>query len=130
MRQKAYALHTNKTLSCLETLLGMMALPTPILKHTPLIICGVAMAIMGQMAACNLVLESNKAAEGRERIRLGIGALKEFTEVWPLGRRTNLEMKAIGRELLNITNANGIGTTTETLLDHEDEFRTVTATLT
>lgn len=85
---------------------------------------------MGQMAACNLVLESNKAAEGRERIRLGIGALKEFTEVWPLGRRTNLEMKAIGRELLNITNANGIGTTTATLLDHEDEFRTVTATST
>lgn len=129
MRQNFHELHTSKTLASLETLLGMMALPTPILKHTPLIICGLAMAIMGQMAACNLVLEFNKAAEGRERIRLGIGALKEFTEVWPLGRRTNLEMKAIGRELLNIPNANGAGTPLETMLPHEGEFHAPTATL-
>lgn len=129
MRQKAYALHTSKTLSSLEMLLGMMALPTPILKHTPLITCGVGMAIMGQMAACNLVFGSDKAAEGRERIRLGIGALKEFAEVWPLGRRTNLEIKAICRQLLNIPNANGVGTPMETVLGHEDEFRTLTATL-
>ncbi|KFY83029.1 hypothetical protein V498_08331 [Pseudogymnoascus sp. VKM F-4517 (FW-2822)] len=107
-------------------LLGMMALPTAILKHAPLIICGVGMAIMGQMAACNLVLGSDKAAEGRGR--LGIGALKEFTEVWPLGRRTNLEIKAIGRQLLNIPNDNGVGTPMETVLGHEDEFRTLTAT--
>lgn len=124
MGQSVHAFHTYKTLESLEALLGMITLPASILKHTPLIICGLAMAIMGQISACILVLEDNKILEARERIRLGIGALKVFTEVWPLAKKTIVEMKAIARELLNIRNAredgtNGITTGIEMVLSCE-----------
>ncbi|KIM93884.1 hypothetical protein OIDMADRAFT_172967 [Oidiodendron maius Zn] len=122
MRQTARALHTNKALESLESLLGMMTLPTPIMKHTPLIICALAMAIMGQISACRLVLEPKEVIEARERIRLGIGALRAFTEIWPLGRKTILEMKTIARELLNIPHAKGNETPVGQVLTREGVY--------
>jgi hypothetical protein len=128
-RQKAHAFHTSKAIASLEAVLGMLAIPSPLTKHSPLIICGVAMAIMGQIAACNLVLECDKAAEGRERIRLGIGALKKLADIWPLSRKTLQEIKAIGRELLNIPNGRGIETPMETLPARDGGFYGEVSTL-
>jgi hypothetical protein len=98
--QQIRTVHTAKALEAIHAFLSMFALPSPALKHTPLLTCALAMAIMGQLSACSFLLQGSKRAEGRERVRLGLGALKAFVDTWPLGVRTLKEMKAIARDML------------------------------
>lgn len=78
LMQKAYSFHTRKAVESIESTFSMMVVPTPFIKHTPLMICGLAMAIMSQLSACDNVLQASKLDEARERIRLGLGVLKAF----------------------------------------------------
>lgn len=100
-RENALAFHTTKALEGVEALLNLFALPTPIIGHSPMSFCGVAMAIMGQLSACKNVLDAPNTLAGRERIRLGIGALKIYIEIWPLACQTLAEVKCIARGLLS-----------------------------
>jgi hypothetical protein len=70
--------------------------------HTPLVICGLTLAILAQISACTFVLKGADYVAGRDHVRLGLGAVKEFSEVWPVGRKTMKEVKAIAREALSL----------------------------
>jgi hypothetical protein len=103
LRQRGYAFHTQKTLEAIETCITLYSLPSPFIKHTPIIICGLAMAIMGQLSACTIGVEDGSGSgAARERVRLGIGALKAYDDAWALGKKTTEEVKIMARELLGI----------------------------
>ncbi|TGO24904.1 hypothetical protein BPAE_0092g00230 [Botrytis paeoniae] len=112
-------LHTKKTIEAAQTAMNLYALPSPILLHTPLGICGITKATLANLSACAYVY--NSRADGRERggnlerssewkmardrVRLGLGATKVLAGVWEGARGTERELKAIARGFL----ANGAG---------------------
>jgi len=103
--QRSMALHTAKTLEATSAVIMMFALPTHMLKHSPLVICALALAVMAQVSACNhirkLSTHKTEAYEiGRDRVRLGLGALKSLTLVWSLAGRSVKEVVGVSRELL------------------------------
>lgn len=82
-----------------ERALNLFTAPTACIKHTPLLVCAVALAILAELSACSYVLQGEEYAAARTRIRLGIGTLKEFGRIWSVGDQTLSEVKTIAREV-------------------------------
>jgi hypothetical protein len=100
--QKFVIIHTAKALEAIEAAIKLFALPSPYLKHSPVVTCALALAIMAQVSACNHVIRKggNSYLAGRERIRLGLGVLKTHERYWGLARRSVAEVKNVARQLL------------------------------
>ncbi|KAF7911282.1 uncharacterized protein EAF01_002789 [Botrytis porri] len=111
-------LHTKKTIEAAQTAMNLYALPSPILSHTPLGICGITKATLANLSACAYVYNNRDDRErggnferssewkmARDRIRLGLGATKVLAGVWEGARGTERELKAIARGVF----ANGAG---------------------
>jgi hypothetical protein len=94
---KTYWLHTKKTLEAAEAAVNLYALPTSIINHTPLGICGIVLSTLANLSACAYILTGSEWYRTRDRIRLGLGCLKTFSEVWEVSRWTEKETKKIAR---------------------------------
>ncbi|KAA8575019.1 hypothetical protein EYC84_004240 [Monilinia fructicola] len=106
-------LHTKKTIEAAQTAINLYALPSPILLHTPMGICGITKATLANLSACAYVYDkrgegiegraeqgsksSNEWRMARDRIRLGLGATKVLAGVWEGAKGTERELKAIAR---------------------------------
>ncbi|THV45431.1 hypothetical protein BGAL_0490g00060 [Botrytis galanthina] len=104
-------LHTKKTIEAAQTAMNLYALPSPILLHTPLGICGITKATLANLSACAYVYNnrgddrerggnferSGEWKMARDRIRLGLGATKVLAGVWEGARGTERELKTIAR---------------------------------
>ena len=99
-QQRAYDFHTTKVLQASESAIGLFTLPTPFLKHTPLVICSMTLSLLAQIAACRLKLKGLLYNAARDRIRLGLGVIKTMGEVWPVAQKTVKEVQIIAREAL------------------------------
>ncbi|KAF2424404.1 hypothetical protein EJ08DRAFT_555121, partial [Tothia fuscella] len=94
--------HTAKIMRAIERLTEMLTLPGRIAVHTPFTICMIATATIAHLSACQNVLSSEDTKVARERIRVAMGALEVFAEVWPRGKKVVKEVKAVARELLSL----------------------------
>jgi hypothetical protein len=101
-QQRAYDLHTTKVLQASESAIGLFTLPTPFLKLTPLVICSLTISLLAQIAACRLKLKGFVYNAARDRIRLGLGVIKDMSEVWPVARKTVKEVQMIARQTLSL----------------------------
>lgn len=64
-----------------------------------MIVCGVVLSILAQLSACSYVLQGTQYDTARNRIRLGIGTLKEYGKIWQVGHQSLVEVKNIAREV-------------------------------
>ncbi|KAL3425417.1 C6 transcription factor [Phlyctema vagabunda] len=94
-------MHTRKTLDSAEAAIALYSLPSPLLGHSPLGICAISASILAQLSACAYFVQGNEWKTTRDRIRLGLGCLKGFGEVWSTSRRTERETKAIARAVFS-----------------------------
>lgn len=94
--------HTAKILKAVERLTALLTLPVPISLHTPYSICVIASPTIAYLSACKHLLEGEELKLARERIRVAIGALEGFGDVWPRGKKVVREVKIIARELLGL----------------------------
>jgi hypothetical protein len=99
---RTYWLHTKKVLEAAETAIKLYTLPTPILQHSPLGICGIVIFTLANISACSHVLSGPEWHRTRDRIRLGLGGLKKFGEVWKIGERTEKETKKIAKHVFTL----------------------------
>jgi hypothetical protein len=98
-KDRSYWLHTKKTLEAAEAAINLYALPIPILQHSPLGICGIALSTLANLSACAYILSGGEWYRTRDRIRLGLGGLKKFGECWKTARRTERETKKVARNV-------------------------------
>lgn len=65
-------------------------------------VCGVALSILAHLSACSYVFPKGEGewSAARERIKLGIGALKQYGETWEVGQSTLMEIKRIAVAVL------------------------------
>lgn len=102
-QQRARDFHTTKVLEAAREGLGLFTLPGPFIAHSPLLICGLSLTLLAEISACRSQLKGDLYASSRERLRLGLGVLKAFGEVWGVGKRTRGEIQNIAREMLRNT---------------------------
>jgi hypothetical protein len=96
---RTYWLHTKKALDAAGAAIDQYALPCLIRHHSSAYICGVAKMTLANLSACANILEGAEWLQTRDRIRLGLGTLKGYGEVWPLAQRTEKELKKIARQV-------------------------------
>lgn len=99
---RTYWLHTKKTLEAAEAAINLYALPCPILNHTPLGICGLALSTLANLSACAYILSGAEWYRTRDRIRLGLGGLKAMGDIWQISKRTEKETKQIARSVFSL----------------------------
>ncbi|TVY82321.1 hypothetical protein LSUE1_G004089 [Lachnellula suecica] len=92
-------LHTQKTLQAAETAIELLTLPCSILNHSPTAACGITAATLASLSACCYVLTGPEWYHTRDRIRLGLGGLKKFGEVWATSRQAESDTKKIARSV-------------------------------
>jgi hypothetical protein len=108
MEDRSYWLHTKKTLEAAEAAINLYALPIPILQHSALGICGIALSTLANLSACAYILQGAEWYRTRDRIRLGLGGLKKFGECWKAARRTERETKKIARNVFTLPRPGGL----------------------
>jgi hypothetical protein len=92
--------HTKKILISIAKLTELMTLPITIPKLSPFTICMLATAIIAHLSACRYVLNAEELDLARERIRVNIGTLETFSEVWPRASKTVKEVRIIAKDIL------------------------------
>ena len=95
-------IHTAKILQAAAQLTNILTLPVSIAKQTPFAICMIAATTIVHLSACKHVLRNEKLKLARERIRVAMGALETFAEVWAAAKRIVREVKTIAWEILNL----------------------------
>ncbi|KAF4632691.1 hypothetical protein G7Y89_g5442 [Cudoniella acicularis] len=97
------SIHTTTTLQSTYAVLTLVTLPgSQPTSHSPLTICFFTTATLAALSACAYFLEGKEWERMRDRVRLGLGALKAVGRVWKVGRRTERDSKAIARGALEV----------------------------
>lgn len=109
--QRAFDFHTTKVLEAAEAGTGLFTLPSSFTTHSPLAICGLTLLILAQMSACRFKLKGAEYKAARDRVRLGLGAIKVLGKVWPIGHVTVGEIQTIARDVLSLQRLGDDGTT-------------------
>lgn len=109
--QRAFDFHTTKVLEAAEAGTGLFTLPIAFIRHSPLAICGLTLLLLAQMSACRFKLKGAEYKAARDRVRLGLGAIKALGEIWPIGQVTVREIQTIARDVLSLQKSaeNGSG---------------------
>lgn len=100
--RKSMTLHTTKTLQAIEAAFQLFTLPSPDLRHSPIVTCSLALFIMAQVSACTHVFRPGKNGhvDNRQKIRLGLGVLKRYKKYWLTAQRSENEVKGLAKQLL------------------------------
>lgn len=80
----------------------MLTLPIRLARHTPFNICMIATMTIAHLSACKYVFTGEQLKVARERIRVAMGALEVFAEIWPRAKRVVGEVKIVARTLLSL----------------------------
>lgn len=99
---KPIALHTAKAIQAANTISKLITLPCPLIKHTPFFTCVITLAAIVHLSACSWLLHGDEGFLAKERIRLGVGALKTLEEVWNVAGCVLMQVKGVAREVFSL----------------------------
>src|SRR5690606_32511625 len=91
--------HTSKAVHAANAISKLVTLPTPLIKHSPFFTCVLTLATVVHLSACSWLLTGDEGYLAKERIRLGIGALKTLDEVWGVAGAVLTQVKSAAREV-------------------------------
>ncbi|KAI5787293.1 hypothetical protein EDC01DRAFT_181902 [Geopyxis carbonaria] len=106
---KPIALHTARTLLAANAISKLLTLPTPLVKHTPFFTCIITLACIVHLSACSWLLSGDEAFLAKERIRLGVGALKGLDGTWGVAAEVLGQVKWVARECFALEEGEGGG---------------------
>ncbi|KAL7271926.1 hypothetical protein RUND412_005288 [Rhizina undulata] len=124
---KPIAQHTAKAINAANTISKLITLPCPLIKHTPFFTCVITLGAIVHLSACSWLLTGDEGFLAKERIRLGVGALKTLEEVWSVAGCVLQQVKSVAREVFSLpapmgsVGGGGIITEAEVMKFIEDE---------
>ncbi|KAI5796685.1 hypothetical protein FPQ18DRAFT_255787 [Pyronema domesticum] len=104
---KPVALHTARTIAAANNISKLVTLPTPIIKHTPFLTCVITLAAVVHLSACSWLLSGDEGFLAKERIRLGVGALRSLGGVWGVAGSVLKQVKGVAREVFRLEGGGG-----------------------
>ncbi|KAF8444351.1 hypothetical protein BDZ91DRAFT_156825 [Kalaharituber pfeilii] len=99
--------HTSKAVYAANAISKLVTLPTPLIKHSPFFTCVLTLATIVHLSACSWLLSGDEGYLAKERIRLGIGALKTLEDVWGIAGCVLQQIKAASREVFRFPRPEG-----------------------
>ncbi|KAG8406080.1 hypothetical protein J3459_017459 [Metarhizium acridum] len=85
-------------------LFTLSASPT---THTPFIMCMGSMAAATYISACEYYLKGSEYAHAKDRVRVFLGALRAFEDIWPQARKWSGEVKLMAKAVFDSRGKNG-----------------------
>ncbi|KAI5800163.1 hypothetical protein DFH27DRAFT_623391 [Peziza echinospora] len=99
--------HTSKAVHAANAISKLVTLPTPLIKHSPFFTCVLTLATIVHLSACSWLLAGDEGFLAKERIRLGIGALKTMEVVWGIAGCVLGQVKGAAREVFRFQKLDG-----------------------
>lgn len=90
--------HTKKILLAISKMTELMTLPISLPKLSPFSICIIASTIVTHLSGCRFILSGESLELAREQIRVNIGTLETFSEVWCRATKTVKEVRIIAKD--------------------------------
>lgn len=81
----------------------LVLLPTRTVQLSPFIICTIACCTIVHLVACKVAFDAEETRAARSRIRVTLGTLKHYQDIWPRANRLINELKLIANDLLQAT---------------------------
>ncbi|KAJ3496943.1 hypothetical protein NLG97_g2288 [Lecanicillium saksenae] len=83
----------------------LVLLPIRAVQLSPFIICMVACCTIVHLVACKVAFNAEETRAARSRIRVTLGTLKHYEDIWPRAKRLITDLKLIANDLLQTTTA-------------------------
>ncbi|KAJ4030509.1 hypothetical protein NW761_000088 [Fusarium oxysporum] len=78
----------------------LIILPLGSAQLSPFVICMVACCTIAHLVACKSALPKDEAEVARSRIRVCLGTLRHYEDIWPRAKKILLELKRIANSIL------------------------------
>ncbi|KAK4546591.1 hypothetical protein LTR36_001808 [Oleoguttula mirabilis] len=94
------AQHAIKAIAASKELVSLAAMPWPVERHSPLLICGLVLACVVQLSECSSRASARAHSclqEHRDRVTLIMGVLKKFSRHWEIARRTLAQLRVVAK---------------------------------
>ncbi|KAF5604129.1 uncharacterized protein FSUBG_6902 [Fusarium subglutinans] len=78
----------------------LIILPLGPAQLSPFVICMVACCTIAHLVACKSTLPEDEAEVARSRIRVCLGTLRHYEDIWPRAKKILLELKRIANSIL------------------------------
>jgi hypothetical protein len=101
------ALHTARTIAAANAISKLVTLPTPLIKHTPFLTCIITLACVVHLSACSWLLSGDEGFLAKERIRLGVGALRSLGNIWGVAAEVLAQVKGVARDVFRLEGEGG-----------------------
>ena len=95
-----YAVHTAKAIAAADKIAALVTLPCPMIKHTPFFTCMITLGAVVHLSAHVITKSQEQKSIFKDRLALGVGALKAVREVWAVADSVMLRIKGAAREIL------------------------------
>ncbi|KAK5994030.1 C6 finger domain transcription factor iacK-like protein [Cladobotryum mycophilum] len=92
-----YDRHTHKAIQAAKAFVDLLTVPSSPTAHTPFIMCMGSMAMATHLSACEYHLTGSEYAYAKDRVRVFLGILKEFENVWPQASKWSSEIRMMAR---------------------------------
>lgn len=100
--QSTSAFHTAKALVGAKSSITLFALPVSLTAHSPLLLCYLGFSTKAYLSACRIVFRGDIYQEGKDLVRVSIGAFKHYRFYFPTGEKTLGMLKGIARDVFDI----------------------------
>ncbi|KAF4947505.1 hypothetical protein FGADI_10350 [Fusarium gaditjirri] len=80
----------------------LIILPLGSAQLSPFVICMVACCTIAHLVACKSALPEDEAEVARSRIRVCLGTLRHYEDIWPRAKKILLELKRIANCILQM----------------------------
>ncbi|KAK2594458.1 hypothetical protein QQS21_007804 [Conoideocrella luteorostrata] len=89
--------HTFQAVQSARTCVELFTLTASPTTHTPFIMCMGSMATATHISACEYYLKGSEYAHAKDRVRVFLGVLKAFEDIWPQARKWSGEVKLMAK---------------------------------
>ena len=93
--------HTGKIIEAADEICRMISASSSLLVHTPFFICGMAMQAVVHLGLYRLPHLSHSRTLTEQQIKMSIGALRKFSQVWEMAEVVRQDVKNVARALLD-----------------------------
>ncbi|KID65270.1 C6 zinc finger domain-containing protein, partial [Metarhizium hybridum] len=99
--------HTMQAVNAAKALVQLFTLSASPTTHSPFIMCMGSMAAATHISACEYYLKGSEYAHAKDRVRVFLGALRAFEDIWPQARKWSGEVKLMAKAVFDSRGKNG-----------------------
>ena len=99
--------HTQKAIRAAKTFVDLLSVPSSPITHSPFIMCMGSMAMATHLSACEYRLTGSEYMHAKDRVRVFLGILKSFENVWPQASKWSREIRLMAKAVFESRDSSG-----------------------